>query len=108
MVKIASSSLSKVEYLDSVSESFLLKKVRGCLGDLFEDGTDGDVADFSGQDEGKTRRQEAKVGGVGECPLCFVEGDGMRRCPGEGFGLPGGSIVRQEMMVVVNPADKLL
>ena len=112
--------MSKVEYLDSVVESFLLKKARGLLGaveDLFEDGTDGDVACVGGQDEGKTRRREAEVGGVGECLLCFVEGGSMRRHPGEGLGLSsegsverglGSSNVKQESMVVVNHANKLL
>ena len=87
------------------------------MEDLFEDGTDGDVACIGGQDEGKTRHLEAEVGGVGECPLCFVEGGSMRRHPGEGLGLSGeGSVerghgisnVRQESMVVVNHADELL
>ena len=87
------------------------------MEDLFEDGTDGDVACICGQDEGKTRRREAEVGSAGECPLCFVEGGGMRRHPGKGLGLSGedsierghgSSNVRQESIVVVNHADELL
>ena len=87
------------------------------MEDLVKDGTNGDVACVSGQDEGKTNRWEAEVGGVRECPLCFVEGGGMQRCPGEGLGLSGeGSVerghgssnVRQELMVVANHADELL
>ena len=89
----------------------------GAVEDLFEDGTDGDVACVSGQDEGKTRRREAEVGSVGECSLCFVEGGGTLRRPDKGLGLSGeGSVesghgssnVRQESMVVVNHADELL
>ena len=66
---------------------------------------------------GKTRCQEAEVGGVGEYPLCFVEGGSMRRRPGEGLGFSGeGSVERnhgssnvgQELVVVVNHADELL
>ena len=87
------------------------------MEDLFEDGTDGDVACVGGTDEGKARRRDAEVGGIGDCPLCFVEGGSMRRCPGEGLGFSGeGSVershgssnVRQETMVVVNHADELL
>ena len=80
------------------------------MEDLFEDGTDGDVPCVGGQDKGKIRRLEAEVGGVGECPLCFVEGGGMRRRPGEGSVERGhgSSNVRQESMVVVNHADELL
>ena len=87
------------------------------MEDLFEDGTDGDVACVGRQDEGKTRRREAQVGGVGECPLCFVESGSMRRRPGERLGFSGeGSVershgssnVRQELMIVVNRADELL
>ena len=87
------------------------------MENLFEDGTHGDVACIGGQDEGKTRCREAEVGSVGEYPLCVVEGGGMRRRPGKGLGLSGeGSVerghgssnVRQESMVVVNHADKLL
>ena len=89
----------------------------GAVEDLFEDGTDGNVTCVGGQDEGKTRRREAEVGGVGECPLCFVESGGMRRHLGEGLGLSsegseerghGSSNVKQESMVVVNHADELL
>ena len=58
------------------------------MEDLFEDCTDGDVTGVGGKDERKTRRQEAEVGGVGECPLCFVEGGSMRRRAVEGLGFP--------------------
>ena len=89
----------------------------GAVENLFEDSTDDDVSCVGGQDEGKTRHREVEVGGVGECSLCFVEGDGMRRCPGEHLGLfgegsvergHGSSNMRQESMVVVNHADELL
>ena len=87
------------------------------MENLFEDGIDGDVTSVSGKDEGKTRRREAEVGGVGGCPLCFVEGGSMRRRPGEGLGFSGeGSVershgssnMRQKPMVVVKHADELL
>ena len=87
------------------------------MEDLFEDGTDGDVACVGGKNDGKTRRREVEVGGVGECPFCFVEDGSMRGRPGEGLGFYGEdsversygcSNVRQETMVVVNHADELL
>ena len=89
----------------------------GAVEDLFEDGTHGDAACIGGKNEGKTKCREAEVGDVGECPLCFVEASSMQRRPGEGLGFSsegsvernhGSSDVRQEPMVVVNHADKLL
>ena len=65
------------------------------MEDLFEDGTDGDVTCVGGKDEGKTRRREAEVGGVGECSFCFVEGGSVRGRPGEGLGFSSeGSVER--------------
>ena len=69
------------------------------------------------RNEGKTRRREFKVGGVGEGPFCIVEGCSLRRVPMEGLGLPseggaershGGGDVRQESIVVVDHANELL
>ena len=58
------------------------------MEDLFEDGTDGDVTSVSGEDKGKTRSQEFKVGGVEEGPFCVVGGFSLRRAPVEALGLP--------------------
>ena len=89
----------------------------GTVEDLLEDGFDGDVTSVGGEDDGMTRRREFKIGSVGEGPFCIVEGRGLRRALVEGLGLPskggvqrshGGGDVRQESMVVVDHADKLL
>ena len=60
------------------------KRMSGTVEDLLEDGTNGGVTSVSGEDKGKTRRQEFKVGGVGEGPFCIVEGCSLRRAPVEG------------------------
>ena len=71
------------------------------MEELLEDGTDGGVTSIGGEDEGKTRRWEFKVGGVGEVPFCIIEGCGLRRAPVEGLGLLSEGGVRGVMVEVM-------
>ena len=82
----------------------------GTVEDLFENGTDGDVAGLSGEDEGQTRCREFQIGSIGEGPFSVFEGSGLQGAPVEGSverGHDGGD-VRQETMVVVDHTDKFL
>ena len=47
------------------------KRLSGTVEDLLKDGTDGYVTSVGGEDEGKTRCREFKVGGVGEGPFAL-------------------------------------
>ena len=89
----------------------------GAVEDSLEDDTDGFVTSVSGEDEGKTRRWEFKVGCVREGPFWAVEGCCLRAAPVEGLWLPrkggvershGGGDVGQEYVVIVDHSDKLL
>ena len=93
------------------------KRLSGTVEDLLEDGTNGSVTSVGGEDKEKTRRREFEVSSVREGPFCVAEGCSLRRAPVEGLGFPseggvershGGGDVRQEFMVVVDHADKLL
>ena len=93
------------------------KRLFGAVEDLLEDGTDGNVTNVGGEDEGKTRHQEFEVGGVREGSFCVVEDCSLQRAPVEGLGFPGqGGVetshsvgnVRQGSMVVVDHANELL
>ena len=71
------------------------KRLSGTVEDLLMDGSNDNVTSVDGEDEGKTRRWEFKVGGIREGPFCVVKGCCLWRAPVECLGLPGEGCVER-------------